>query len=90
MAPGGSLSGEELNILAAVRRLEGPVSLEVGVAWAPGETYTPVHIIDGDGASWCEQVSAADLVPLPNWAWHEVESARRCVACGYLVMLPGD
>ncbi len=88
MAPSGSLSGEELNRLAAARLADGAVSLPVGVAWTPNELYTPVHIIDGDGASWCEHVQAADLVAIPNRAWHEVEAARRCRPCGYLVAPP--
>ncbi|MFL6241185.1 MAG: hypothetical protein ACJ735_17015 [Actinomycetes bacterium] len=72
----------------AARAASDPLDIPVGVAWTPDQRFAPVHVIDGDGASLCEQVVAADLVAIPNRAWQQIETDRRCPFCLLLVTPP--
>jgi hypothetical protein len=65
----------------------GPTPLRVGIAWDPGFLYAPVHMIDGDGASLCETVSAGDLVEMTHQVWSQIERVRRCATCHFLLSL---
>src|SRR4051794_40436716 len=61
----------------------GPTLLPVGVAWTPNPLSGPVHVIDGDGASLCEEIAPGDLVLIGNRPWHDIEPLRRCPICRF-------
>src|SRR5437763_11131247 len=73
---------EQFRESPAASALGSPV-LPAGVAWSPHHLAGPVHVIDGDGASLCERVSAADLVPIGSRSWHLIEPERRCQLCRF-------
>lgn len=48
-----------------------------------------VHAIDGDGSSFCEDVSAAELAPVDELAWSDVPREQRCRQCELLLAPDG-
>jgi hypothetical protein len=65
--------------------LRGPTPLPVGVAWDLGSLHGPVHVIDGDGASLCETLSAPILVPIAHHVWSQIAAERRCASCAFML-----
>lgn len=77
-----------LDVIAATEGSAGQgLRLPGGVQWRPYEMHGPVHLIDGDGASLCEQVAAADLVRIGPAAWSRAERERRCARCEFLLLV---
>jgi hypothetical protein len=68
---------------SAPRAAVVPFPLPVGVAWTPHHLSGQVHVVDGDGASLCERVAAADLVRGDERPWHEIALERRCPVCRF-------
>jgi hypothetical protein len=58
-----------------------PLDLPGGLAWDPTNLHGPVHMVDGDGASLCQLVDAADLVVIGPTAWTTANAGRRCATC---------
>jgi hypothetical protein len=86
MYPGGPPSDDGLGAEVGSE----PLRLAVGVAWTPQDLAGPVHVMDGDGASLCGEVSAGNLVLIPSRTWDDVETVRRCGPCRFLIALPWD
>ena len=48
-----------------------------------------VHAVDGDGSSFCEQVSAEDMVYPDDLTWDRVPREMRCPDCELLLTAYG-
>jgi anti-sigma regulatory factor (Ser/Thr protein kinase) len=66
----------------------GLVTFRAGTPHGAPPSAGTVHAIDGDGASLCECVDAADLDPLDAHRWRDVPPYQQCPQCQLVLVAP--
>jgi anti-sigma regulatory factor (Ser/Thr protein kinase) len=61
-----------------------PGVLRAGTAYGKAPSPGTVHVVDGNGSSFCDLVDAAALVPFADRAWSDIPSGLRCPGCQLL------
>jgi anti-sigma regulatory factor (Ser/Thr protein kinase) len=64
----------------------GACPLRAGTARDDPRSPDTVHLLDGDGSSFCGLVAAADLHPLDDLSWTHSPLEQRCQTCQLLVV----
>src|SRR3954452_3677959 len=63
----------------------GDCALRAGTLHGAPRDEGPVHAIDGDGSSLCEDVGPADLDPVDDLCWRDLPAGQQCPHCRLLI-----